>query len=833
MRIDNDKRHVRRSWVAGALAASLLVAGWQRPAAAYGTREHDRIADEAYQILNLLRRGSRLPDMVARAEGSPPPSLTARPASVPADQAASWQAFVAEATAAPGRLDQLLIDLAPTRQKTVDCGNLYPDVADSKPIASCRAEELSFAVNGGWASDDVRCYLHRGYHFGDSNDPEFFQSVPSSMTGALLGYWAQYPDESWDDTYMDIRPANIFWVKAANTLAAEAEEAGAFLILAPLLCVSDLLDGGDCLDDAATAAHDSDPIRDFNELSIPGTGFDGHGTHGFSTTGMWHFVSPDRQGVYNRRPGLNISNGGLPGWIDKWDALAVAIGDWSGYTLDAEKSKGVEKYSPFADGPMSRRRGDWESMTFGHVEFEPVDNLAAYGWKNFCTERPEGRHAQYLGWPLHAIGDASQPHHTASTLGWGHRPWENFAGVMWPELFEYGKDHSAQRYADLQIILGYAFRWWTMLKSSNDDIKAMIESLAADTRSSPGAVEGGIFQKLEQDYDAADLRIIYSGQENNLKDLMLRAMGAAVAFLARASTRIEDSVSTDSPCACGKNQARRGLDLAGKILHSAACVTCGQDAFADAPYWLDSGCVAYCPEDKPFIVDGACSATCAGSGCSACPSERPFSENGACVTACSAANHFVVNGTQCASACPDGQQADSLGYCSKIVPPGPTCAMSMPGQSSAQGLGDSACCVGAGDACTTATDCCSLTCGPDGLCLGQTGDLCRGAANCLTNVCTTNRCAPSGGSGGRCASNADCQTGICEVDSQHAPAGSCRVPPGSFCANANQCGGGAICYGRFVNVCCLPGGTTCSKGADCCSGTCTQGKCTATPIYVD
>src|SRR5256885_9323727 len=98
MKTNGSKRNVRLSWLAGALATSLLVSGWESPAAAYTSRVHERMADQAYQILNQLRRGSHLPDVVVRASGgSAPAVLTARPPSVPADQVASWQAFVTEA----------------------------------------------------------------------------------------------------------------------------------------------------------------------------------------------------------------------------------------------------------------------------------------------------------------------------------------------------------------------------------------------------------------------------------------------------------------------------------------------------------------------------------------------------------------------------------------------------------------------------------------------------------------------------------------------------------------------------------------------------------------
>src|SRR5215475_7190575 len=105
MKTNEKKRNVRLgSCFAAALAGCLLISAWARPAAAYSSRVHQRMADQAYQILNQLRRGSHLPDLVARTSGGGAPAqLTARPPSVPADQAASWQAFVTEAIAAPGR----------------------------------------------------------------------------------------------------------------------------------------------------------------------------------------------------------------------------------------------------------------------------------------------------------------------------------------------------------------------------------------------------------------------------------------------------------------------------------------------------------------------------------------------------------------------------------------------------------------------------------------------------------------------------------------------------------------------------------------------------------
>jgi hypothetical protein len=73
----------------------------------------------------------------------------------------------------------------------------------------------------------------------------------------------------------------------------------------------------------------------------------------------------------------------------------------------------------------------------GHVEFEPLDNLARFGWQSFLTALPTGggssgsqgggAGANGLGWVLHAIGDAMCPQHTIGSLGWGHALWEKYS----------------------------------------------------------------------------------------------------------------------------------------------------------------------------------------------------------------------------------------------------------------------------------------------------------------------------------------------------------------------------------------------------------------------
>src|SRR5262245_17248273 len=142
----NNKHSNRTRLIAATAAAAVMTSiGWAPNAGAYGQREHDRLPDQAYQILNLLRRGSHLPDVVARSSGRPAPSpLTARPPSLRAEDQASWDQFLAEAIPAAQRLDLLLTDLPDPLRTSEECGGKYPTVEAGKHLSGCRAADLAF-----------------------------------------------------------------------------------------------------------------------------------------------------------------------------------------------------------------------------------------------------------------------------------------------------------------------------------------------------------------------------------------------------------------------------------------------------------------------------------------------------------------------------------------------------------------------------------------------------------------------------------------------------------------------------------------------------------------
>jgi hypothetical protein len=800
----------------------------QTGAFAYNNREHERWPDQAYQVLNVINRGAYVTERVRnQAAKTTPPSpvpllFTQRPAAVPASEQALWDRFIAEARLAAPKLDQLLVDLPDPNRRSDECGHAYPELATGRHLAACRAGELSFAPRRGWNSDPALCYLRRGYQLGDSDSPEFFADVPGRDTGALLGFYSQAVDDEVKDTIMTVRLTNLGFAGAVKGFAEKATELGLTILLAPFVCVAEFLFGGsDCLDDAANAAHDADVIARIDEVIPDGIGqIDGDDL--FSTTGLWHFLNIGHSGEFNHLPGMSYLDGGVNGVIDATDLLIVAGADLGGLTLDPDSSLGVSRYGQFADGPKSRRRSDYWSVTIGHVEFEPLDNLALFGWQRFTTSKG----ASGLGWVLHALGDALAPQHVIAATGWGHRPYEDFAGFVWPQIFHEG---TFNHHYDLSAALVHAYRWWRFIDDRQGGnsavevpVRELIEAIGTETRSLPTAA-ATLLPVVSLPYlidgDPGLAKFFYTGQEPNVYDLATRSMGATIAFLVKAAAFLQPVPATpgNDPCLCPTGQARVGVGVAGQIFRSGTCLACGQGAFATTPDWLDGECVASCPADKPLVENASCVATCSTTSCTgvSCPAGQPFVDNGQCAAHCSAANAVIVNHRECTTSCPAGQTPDDGGFCTTQAHPGvlPVCV-----QQSTDSTG--VCCVPRAGICTASTECCSNSCSEDGICLGKLNDPCQFGSDCVSGVCANGGCGQAHGLG-PCQLDEDCLSTVCN---NH----SCEGVPGDSCFSATDCANGSCIFPvsdppATIGTCCLTTGQHCSLDAECCSGSCYDG----------
>lgn len=143
------------------------------------------------------------------------------------------------------------------------------------------------------------------------------------------------------------------------------------------------------------------------------------------------------------------------------------------------------------------------------------------------------------------------------------------------------------------------------------------------------------------------------------------------------------------------------------------------------------------------------------------------------------------------------------------------------------GLFDKAVCAFSG--CKANTDCPVITntvckgCGADGKgCEPPTQKDCPTGQLCITY---------SGGDEGRCILEGVCDTasGLCKDHTK----GKATAAIGDACKDDTECAGNMRCLIEFdMSKYQKKGGEACTTGDDCCSNTCTSGKCTAAPCPV-
>lgn len=855
-------------------------------AKAYNGSEHIRFPDQAYQILNIMRRGAFYAEQASRLTTNQSVVFAPLTSPPPGVDAAGWAAFRTAALNTPAVLDNVLVRLADPPLASPDCAGVFPSLSAGKHLYLCRAGDLPFAPLRHWGQNSNNCYLRRGYVFGgaDQNPTQggqivpFFQGLPSNFTGAVLGLWATWPDDANEDTQLWFRPSNSL---LSSDIKGAIEEGSADVIEGFLLldvCMVDFFLGGDCLNDASEIANEIDLARLIDQ-QVGSAELDTYGqltlgsndwpftALGVSLPGLWHFININvgADGNFNRPPGIKLTAASPSGGFnpDAVDLAVISAGDLFGVTVQPDRSAGVQNYAQFDDA-NGRSTSDWINAAVGHTEFSPLDNLARYGWLSYTQPLTApafggpgphggGAGANGLGWILHAIGDAMCPHHTIGSLGWGHPLWEKYAGDAWEgtlNVAAFQEESLLTHYPDMVRALGYAYQWWTFINSAkgsstvaNAAYGKLITGLATETFQSPFAqTPGRAFKSgvtLDYVLDKTDQRV--SAQYGNcapgqtgdcevveLRDRMLRTIGASIAFLVQA-TATPLPANPPSPCACPAGTARSGQTFTGINVNApnGTCKPCGTDAFKDLPNLLDGRCVAICPEDKPTVQNGVCVAV------GACPVNTPFVKNGVCVAGCcptdptcpaatpvrengvcgTCSTPFFANYRECLAACPAGQvpSADGTKFC---VPTSSPNTQGLSGACSSKILpaGSDACVARAG-MCTVNSDCCSKNCRlADGICRGRPGESCEINNDCLSGVCSGGICA-TGQAGSRCQTTADC-------------GGTC-LATGACDGNGAQCSTDTDCTScNCVFVCSFSlGGGPCQTDQNCITGQCTAGVC--------
>lgn len=568
-----NSSHTGRRLAALALAPLLLLVPLARTARAHNAMTHQQMTVFAYEALRAVEivLADDFPHNVSNDERA---KLTAEiktpPPGVPA---AEWDAFLRHLAEGARRLRDLRVDLPPP--KSPACG---ADIAFEQfcadPVPADRKRP-----GDGWSAGragQVRFPVVQTYKTGtdcgvwtDWSPPARFARLNSCVapggglrphrdhTGTLLGFYAQSPDDEIPDSNLWVRPTTIiggpgFIKEAADKLV----EGGAALALLPifalLMCLADLLgfDGVECGDslDAATEAGKAVPVPSDLEGMIPGVG----DIEGGDYTTLWHFINmtpgvsnefDDRQGLFYEEAGLDRDPGAL-------DIAILAATDLSAISFDYDESRGIHRYQirQGGDGHRDTRirgRADWQKYPLGRTPVSPLDNLGFFGWRSYRTNPAETR---WLGWPLHALGDASSPMHVIGSTSYGHRPFEDAQERLWPRISE-------DLGADLRPLLARAFFWRRFVldwraraagRRRDVPVRDMVTALAQQTldysRQQQTATGNWPFQ------DHLSALYFFAGAKNEtttvyadrpgavalVRPLMLNGVGAKMTFLASA-----------------------------------------------------------------------------------------------------------------------------------------------------------------------------------------------------------------------------------------------------------------------------------------------------------
>lgn len=408
---------MRRILSAGVLSALLL----PRIAAAHEQRVHQNVVDLAYEIAQKVARD---------------PDFLNAPTPLPTDaNADDWRRFRASVVTSVPRLRALPAGFpALSKPCSVSRGetatnlprgwNQWPTLGEvSEPIGWVYPLGGDCSVLPSWSPWGI---YREGIPAGSSPD----------YTGLTLGAFAAHVDNQFDDSHVyRLRPANALFpgIQVPIEVTHSLFEKGLAVVLAPFACLHSLLTGGpNCLEHARDLASDLNPIDDFYG-ALPGA-FDSSGP---MTVGFWHFISvaPGRSNDFDDVGGLLIDEGYWNGDLDLAELVIIAQADLPGQFLNYDDSEGPRRYE-ILDGrdghpnTEKRSRSEWQFHSYVHTQMAPLDNLAKWGWDRFL----EKKHAYYLGWPLHALGDAVQPHHTISAPGWGHAPLEHAVDCAWEDI---------------------------------------------------------------------------------------------------------------------------------------------------------------------------------------------------------------------------------------------------------------------------------------------------------------------------------------------------------------------------------------------------------------
>lgn len=427
-----------------------------RNSAAYNNPTHVRLVEASIEVMLSTEE----------SPPSPPPGVGE----------VAWQTYLTRVRAAANRLSAIRTDLFGPYRGSSTLGappGLLGPVASFNDPEICRYHgsngsnrDVNLLRTANVRIEDFSYYpslssISCGYERLDGiDDPPIGGSL-----GPVLGWHAQNVDNRINDSDLWLRPSNAAIMGLAKEVATRATEYAAGALLVPFVCLANLLTGHSCdVGDAFDLAEELDPVT-LLEGEIPGVG----SFRSVDYVGLWHFVDVDASiRRYNDTRGLFYENAG-PSHPGAVDVAIMAAADLSGLSLNAYASEGPSRYGPY--DRTYRTKGQWQSHTIAHTEFSPIQHLAREDWDAYVANPTS---AGRLGGPLHAVGDAAEPHHVAGTTSWGHRPFEDAVEHM-PDLLPRAVRKKASETTGTTNLLFAPFRD-RVLRAAFDALRAFDET---------------------------------------------------------------------------------------------------------------------------------------------------------------------------------------------------------------------------------------------------------------------------------------------------------------------------------------------------------------------
>jgi hypothetical protein len=364
-------------------------------------------------------------------------------------------------------------------------------------------------------------------------------------TGVTLGYWAASPDKATKDwilrsTTLEAlqNPIVLANVGLETTVAVSAACVLACGLFPPACAACPVLA-------VVAAGVVIDEISSIDASSLDSEDYVGFG----------HFVDmkpvPASPAPFDDKPGKFMPRAGPNGQPDPTEDLVTMVFDIGGFHVNHDKSDAPKNYQivlgtsgaigdDFHRNTTLRSASAWETSTVPHTQLTSVSNLAMYGYLSAKAQRGSAVEAPHLGWPLHALGDATVPMHAVGASGYGHRPYEDSVDAVFDSLT--GAATTAASVSPVAEVVKRAHAWrqfiqaWRSAHASTDvPVRDLIEAVAAKTRTTSNAT-ASVFKAVASLAYLVDKDAAISLYENTTmagiqRKLLLEGIAAELAFL--------------------------------------------------------------------------------------------------------------------------------------------------------------------------------------------------------------------------------------------------------------------------------------------------------------